>query len=241
MQQDTLFPEMETTAEALPLEGRSVCMLGSFGLPAREIMKRLTKLGADCRPALKMSRNVHYVLVGRGAPTDQMEYLDALAFHGYRPRVLEEPDLMRLLAGHVKEYVVPRQIEKHLQLTWQHHLQNHLQLTAGTNSLYTKELFVPATVAARHPLLLTRLGERGVYANAYIDDTTDVLVVSDGSLQRLQEGLTDGTLQQIEDTYNQSHAQTYRYVTLAESELMAWLEAPLTQSPSPAPGTPPLS
>lgn len=204
-------------------------MLGSFGLPAREIMKRLTQLGADCRPAIKVSRNVHYVLVGRGASADQLEHLEALAFHGYRPRVLGETELAHLLAGNVRDYLVPMQIEKQLRLTWQHYVQNRMQLTAGTNSLYTKELFVPADVAARHNMLLIRLGERGVYANAYIDDTTDAVVVGAESLRQLREGENDAAMQLIEHTYNQSHAQTFRYVMLSEEELVSWLGAPLTE------------
>ena len=67
---------------------------------------------------------------------------------------------------------------------------------------------------------------RGVYANAYIDDTTDALVISDASLQRLRDGQTDDSLHYIEQCYNQSRSQAFRYVMTSEGELLAWLGLP---------------
>ena len=80
----------------------------------------------------------------------------------------------------------------------------------------------------RTPGLSIALGNRGIYANTYIDDSTDVLVMGNDSLQKLKEGISDDTLHAIEQTYNQSHAQSFRYVLLAETELKEWLDVPLS-------------
>ena len=58
----------------------------------------------------------------------------------------------------------------------------------------------------------------------YIDDTTDILVISNDSLRHLQEGKTDDTLRYIEQQYNQSRAQAFRFVMTSEAELLAWLK-----------------
>lgn len=227
MQQTFLFPDMEEP-DAQPLRGRSVCILGSFSQPAKELAKRLTLMGADCRPGIKVSRNVHYVLVGRGAPADQLEYLQTLAFNGYHPCVLDQAGVDRLLGGHAASLMVDAEIRKDLRLTWEHYQRCRMKLTAGRNDLYTKELFVAADVMQRTPGLSIELGNRGIYANTYIDDTTDVLVVSNESLGRLREGTSDATLATIEQTYNSSHSQTFRYVMLSEEELLQWLSMPLS-------------
>ncbi len=227
IQQTFLFPDMEAY-ETQPLKGRIVCILGSFVQPAKELTKRLTQMGAECKMGTKVSRNVHYVLVGNDAPADQLEYLHTLAFHGYHPRVLDQQGVDRLMEGHIASLMVDTEIRKDLHLTWEHYMQCCMKLEAGRNNLYTKELFVAADVMERTPGLSIALGNRGIYANTYIDDSTDVLVMGNDTLQKLKEGISDDTLHAIEQTYNQSHAQSFRYVLLAEAELKEWLDVPLS-------------
>ena len=207
-----------------PFEGRSLCALGTFSMPAKQLQKHLLAMGADFKPSAKVSRNVHYVLVGRGAPQDQLEYLETLAFHGYCPRVLYQEDLDRIFQGHYDSYAVPLEIRKQLHLTYRHYQLFRMEQMVGQNPLYTKELYVAPDTRTPQHRLYQLLGDRGVYANPYIDDTTDVLVVSDSTLQHLQEGNSDAVIQYIEETYNASRAQSYRYALTSESELLAWLD-----------------
>ena len=100
-----------------PLSGRVVCMLGSFTQSNAVMQRKLREQGADYKPSTRVSRNVHYVLVGRGAPQDQIDYLATLAFNGYHPRVLTQQDWDAIMQGQWEEYRTPLQIEKHLHLT----------------------------------------------------------------------------------------------------------------------------
>ena len=84
-----------------------------------------------------------------------------------------------------------------------------------------KELFLPSDAPTA---LYQMLGNRGIYANTYIDDTTDVVVISDSSLRHLQEDTTDDTLHYIEQQYNQSRAQTFRFSLTSEGDLLTWLK-----------------
>ena len=68
------------------------------------------------------------------------------------------------------------------------------------------------------------LGNNGIYANAYIYETTDIIVLSDRSVQHLREGLSDDTLHYIQQQYNQSRAQTFRFRMTSESELLTWIK-----------------
>ncbi len=217
-----LFSESDFQQDS-PLAGRTVCALGAFSLSSRALQERLLALGADFRPGTKVSRNTHYVLVGRGAPQDQMEYLRTLAFHGYCPRVLSATELDDLLAGHYAPYRVPLKIQKQLHLTLQHYLQFQVDYSQGLNPLYTRELYVAPDTQTPQALLYQQLGNRGVYANPYIDDTTDVLVISDQTLGCLKSGQSCDVLRYIEETYNQSRAQSYRYVMTTESQLLSFL------------------
>ena len=222
MTQYSLFSDEDLRQDAR-LEGRVVCVLGTFRQSQKVLQQLFASFGADCRPAVKVSRNVHYVLIGRGAPADQMDYLRTLEFNGYRPRVLRQEDIDTIQQGHLSEYIVPQTIFKDLRLDIRHYEMFRLNYSSAVNSLYTHELFVAADTHTPQPVLYQKLGDRGVYANSYIDDTTDVLVVSDDTLERLAKGERDATAKLIEKAYNSSKAQTYRYVMTSESELLAWL------------------
>ncbi|MBR1498104.1 MAG: hypothetical protein IJ615_00500 [Bacteroidaceae bacterium] len=213
-----LFSDADFRQES-PFAQRSVCLLGTFRTASRTLQKRLHELGADIKQA--PSRGLHYAVLGKDVPAEARERLDGLAYHGFRPRVLSESDLDDIFAGHYSPYVVPAQTVKDLRLTLQHYLRGQLNYGGSMNPLYTKELYLSPDVS---PDLYQQLGNRGIYANAYIDDTTDVLVISDASLQRLREGQTDDSLRYIEQQYNKSRSQMFRYVMTSEGELVAWLD-----------------
>lgn len=206
--------------QATPFTGRAVCLLGTFRHTSKTLQQKLQALGADIKQGL--SRNVHYVVLGNNVPADSQESLQQLVYNGYNPKVLNENDIESILQGHYSPYTVPEQITKDLHLTLQHYLNNQFRYEGSMNPLYTKELYLAPDVPAD---LYQMLGNRGVYANAYIDDTTDVLVISDASLQRLREGQTDDSLRYIEQQYNQSRAQAFRFPMTSEGELLSWLKS----------------
>ena len=217
-----LFSDGDFTQDT-PFTGRSVCALGSFSLSSKALQERLLSMGADFKPSTKVSRNVHFVLVGRGAPQDQLEYLQTLVFNGYCPKVLNANELDDLLAGHYSPYRVPEKIQKQLHLTLRHYQQFQVDYSCGVNPLYTKELYVSPDMQTPQAELFQRLGDHGIYANSYIDDTTDVLVISDRTLECLQRCESNEILRYIEDIYNKSRAQNYRYIMTTEGQLLSFL------------------
>ncbi|MBO4549717.1 MAG: hypothetical protein J5733_03215 [Bacteroidaceae bacterium] len=210
-----LFSDADFQQET-PFTGRTVCLLGSV---PKALQQRIVALGADIRQV--PSRNVHYVVLGKNPSAGSLESLQQLAYNGFNPKVLSERDIEDILQGHYGSYLVPEQITKSLHLTLQHYLNNQLRYEGSMNPLYTKELYLAPDVPAE---LYQMLGNRGVYANAYIDDTTDAIVISDASLQRLREGQTDDSLHYIEQQYNQSRAQAFRFTMTSEGELLTWLK-----------------
>lgn len=215
----------DSTDDCSPLAGRVVCMLGSFTQSNATMQSRLRRQGADYKPSTRVSRNVHYVLVGERAPQDQLDYLRTLAFNGYHPRVLYQQDWDAIQQGVWEPYRTPLQIEKHLHLTMQHYLSRQVNYTARTNSLYMHELYVAPGTETPQDALYQMLGNRGIYANPYIDDSTDVLVIPEQTLEHLRANEPDPVLQTIESTYNASRAQQYRYVMTTERALLQWLRS----------------
>ena len=216
-----LFSDTDFQQET-PFTGRSVCLLGSFHTTTKALQKRLQAMGADIKSGL--SRNLHYVVLGRDVPVESLEHLQQLALHGYQPKALSESDLDDILQGHYSPYFVPEQTQKDLHLTLRHYQNAQLQLDGNENLLYMEELYLAPDTQAPQQELYQMLGNLGIYANSYIDDTTDIIVLSDRSVQHLREGQSDDTLHYIEQQYNQSRAQTFRFRMTSEGELLAWIK-----------------
>ena len=223
MQELSLFQDDELM-QCSPLKGRNVCILGSMRQPARKVQQFFAAHGAECRASTKVSRNVHYILLGDGAPADQVEYIRTLGFHGYHPRVIRQKELDDMMQGHFSPYFVPEAIAKELHLSYGHYERSHLVYGDAGNPLYTRELFVPSDTRTPQDELYQKLGDHGIYANSYIDDTTDVIVLSDLTLERLKAGETDATIRTIEKAYDESRSQTFRFVLTSEHELLGWLQ-----------------
>ena len=224
-----LFGDSDFQQET-PFTHRSVCLLGTFRTPTKNLQKRLQALGAEVKTGL--SRNLHYAVLGENVPAEARERLEGLAFHGYQPRVLTESEMEDIFGGHYSPYFVPEQTAKDLHLTLRHYQNARLSYEGSMNPLYTKELYLVPDTQTPQLQLYQMLGNRGIYANAYIDDTTDVLVISDNSLQHLRDGQTDESLRYIEQQYNQSRAQTFRFRMTSEGELLSWLRGEEPPQPS---------
>ena len=218
------FDLFEDYCPDTPFTNRVVCLLGTFRQTPRALQQKLRDMGADFKPSTRPSRNVHYCLVGENPPQDQMESLATLAYHGYHPRVLHQRELDDILAGHYAEYRVDAEFRKDLHLTRQHYDSSHVDYSQGLNPLYTRELYLSPDTLTPQNTLYRMLGERGIYANAYIDDTTDVLLLSDRTLEDITQGRSNPVVEYIQQTYNQSRAQNYRYVMTTESEILEFLK-----------------
>ena len=216
-----LFSDTDFQQET-PFTRRSVCLLGNFHIATKTLQKRLQALGADIKPGL--SRNLHYAVLGRDVPTEALEHLQQLTFHGYQPKILNESELDDILQGHYSPYFVSEQTGKDLHLTLRHYLSAQLNYDDGENPLYMKELYLAPDTQTPQEDLYQMLGNLGIYANAYIDETTDIIVLSDRSVQHLREEQSDDTLHYIEQQYNQSRAQTFRFLMTSEGELLAWMK-----------------
>lgn len=222
MSQLDLFSDDSFSVDT-PFTERVVCVLGTFSMPQKQLFLRLKQMGAECKPGLRVSRNVHFVLVGNNPPQEQLDYLQTLAFHGFVPRVLHQQELDDIFQGHYAPYRVDKRIRKDLRLTYQHYEQFRLDLYSRQNLLYTRELYVAPDTKIPSEEFYQLLGDRGIYANPYIDDTTDAIVISDASLERLKKGETDDVIHYIEGKYNATRSQNYHYTIISEGELVEWL------------------
>jgi len=212
----------EDFQQITPFTDRIVCLLGSFGSSTSSLKKRIIEFGAT-EVKTSVSRGIHYVVMGNDIPESQLSALNEMNFHGYYPKVLNRAEIDDVFAGHYAAYNTPSEIEKSLSLGIQHYNKLRVELAEGINSLYTREIYVsPATKMPQNELYQL-LGNLGVYANNYIDDTTNLLLLPDASISHLQEGTVDETIIYIQNSYNALRTQNFTFQLISESEILMWL------------------
>lgn len=200
----------EDFRQVTPFTDRVVCFLGSFGTSTSSIRKRILDFGAT-EVRTSVSRGVHYVIMGNDVPDSQLSDLLELNFHGYYPKELHKAELDDIFAGHYAVYNTPSEITKSLTLSIQHYNMLKVELTHGVNSLYTEELYVPSSTQVPQNQIFQQLGNLGIYANNYIDDTTNMLLLPDDSISHLKEGTTDDVILYIQDSYNAMRTQNFAF------------------------------
>lgn len=213
----------EDFQQTTPFTDRVVCVIGNLGTNANAVRKRILDFGAT-EVRTSVSRGVHYVVMGDDVPDSQLSALSDLNFHGYYPMVLHKAELNDIFSGHYAEYTASAEIVKSLMLGIRHYNELKVELKPGCNSLYTEEVYVPAVIQKSQPMLCQQLGNLGIYANSYMDDATNLILLPDTSISRLKEGETDDVILYIQDSYNSMRAQNFIFQLVSESEMIAWLK-----------------
>ena len=214
----------EDFQQATPFTDRVVCVIGNIGTNASAVKKRILDFGAT-EVRTSVSRGVHYVIIGDDVPDSQLSALSELNFHGYYPMILHKAELNDIFSGHYTDYISSSEIVKTLRLGIQHYNELKVELIPGVNSLYTKEVYVPAVTQISQTELCQLLGNLGIYANSYMDDSTNLLLLPDYSISHLKEGITDDVILYIQDSYNTMRAQNFIFQLVSESDLLAWLKS----------------
>ena len=213
----------EDFQQTTPFTDRVVCVIGNLGSNANAVRKRILDFGAT-EVRTSVSRGVHYVVIGDDVPDSQLSALSELNFHGYYPKVLHKAELNDIFSGHYTDYTTSPEIVKSLRLGIQHYNALKAELKPGLNSLYTEEVYVPAVTQNSQPMLCQQLGNMGIYANSYMDDATNLLLLPDASISHLKEGETDDVILYIQDSYNTMRAQNFVFQIVSESDMIAWLK-----------------
>ncbi|MBR3432860.1 MAG: BRCT domain-containing protein [Bacteroidaceae bacterium] len=214
----------EDFRQTTPFTDRVVCVLGNLGASPASVRKRILDFGAS-EVRTSVSRGAHYIVMGNDVPDSQLSVLAELNFNGYYPKVLHRAELDDIFAGHYAAYQVPAETLKSLNLSIQHYNRLKVQLTPGVNTLYTKEMYVPFHTQTDPSALYQQLGNMGIYANSYIDDTTGLLLLPDSTLSHLREGTADETVLYIQNTYNSMRAQNFTFQLIAESDILTWIKS----------------
>lgn len=200
---------------------------------------RIYKEG-DAIPPVKETTN--FFIIGTNPNEDSMKRYALNQHDGYHAKMITEDKLYNYLNGHfTKEDFVPDVIEKRLDIdinyyNWSAPTINGKIFVSrvssplkyddeGTeNPISQKEIFVPDIPGIAMDSFFQMIGNLGGYANKEYFDDTNMILLGDETLRKLEQGIKDCVILDIEDRYNKSNTKIFNIQFTCESDFIGWVK-----------------
>lgn len=201
-----------------PFYEKKVLVTGVFDCNRMALTKQLKKMGAAVMSGV--SKNLHYVVVGKEPGPSKMEELKKLEHNGFKIRQLTEEEVLQIFNGQWDGYAVDGDTKKELDFSLEHFDKHHKSLEGLVNRISTKNIYVGKDLSGDRSYFAQMIGNLGGYADNDIYNDTHICLLSDSSIEKLRCGIKDETVMYIEQRYNTSKAITYDWDLLSESDIL---------------------
>ena len=200
---------------------------------------RIYKEG-DAIPPVKETTS--FFIVGTNPNEDSMKRYALNVHDGYHAKMITEDKLYDYLRGRfTEEDMVPDTVEKRLHLdisyynwsaptingkTFVSRVSSPLQYDdeGKNNPISQKEIFVPDIPGKDMGVFCQIIGNLGGYANKEYFDDTNMILLSDETLRKLEQGIKDEAIIDIENRYNKSNAKIFNVQFTSESDFIGWVK-----------------
>lgn len=193
----------------------------------------------DTIPPVKESTN--FFVVGSNPNEDSIKRFELNEHDGYHAIMIDENKLYNLLGGvFSEEDIIPDIVEKRLNIdisyyNWTAPIINGKTFVSRVSSplLYDdegkqnpisqKEIYVPEIPGINMNAIYQIIGNLGGYANKEYFDDTNMIMLSNDTLRKLEEGIKDDVIIGIEEKYNKSNTKIFNIQFTSESDFINWV------------------
>lgn len=200
---------------------------------------RIYKEG-DAIPPVKETTS--FFVVGTNPNEDSMKRYALNEHDGYHAKMLSEDKLYEYLSGiFTDEDIVPDNVEKRLHVdisyyNWSAPIINGKTFVSRVSSplkyddngkenpISQKEIFVPDIPGIDMGSFCQIIGNLGGYANKEYYDDTNMILLSDETLRKLENGIKDDVIIDIENRYNNSNTKIFNIQFTSESDFIKWVK-----------------
>lgn len=224
-----------------PLKGRRVGFIGKFKNRAALVRKVKEQYGASEKSNDNLTRDTQILVFGTDVKQNDLNRLACYEHDGWHPLRITEAQLQEIFNGHYADYATPDVAQKCISIdlsyyNWVPPMVEDDEESKGTmrctsplvygeqNPIYGLEMFVPDIPGVNMNVFRQIIGNLGGYANAEYYDETNVILLSDETLRKLEQGIKDDTIRYIEDKYNNGSSPMFNVQFTCESDFIAWVE-----------------
>ena len=201
----------------------------------------------DAIPPVKETTN--FFIVGTNPNEDSMKRYALNEHDGYHAKMITEDKLYDYLCGRfTEEDLVPDIVEKRLNIDISYYNWSAPKINGKTfvsrvssplkydkegkdNPISQKEIFVPNITGKDMGAFFQMIGNLGGYANKEYFDDTNMILLSNETLRKLELGIKDNVIRDIEERYNKSNTKIFNVQFTSESDFIKWVKRRMTIFP----------
>ena len=191
-------------------------------------------------PPVKESTN--FFIIGNNPNEDSIKRFELNEHDGFHAKIINEDKLYALLNGvFTEEDFVPDTVEKQLHIdisyynwtapiingkTFVSRVSSPLQFDAEgkQNPISQKEIYVPEIPGTDMGAIFQIIGNLGGYANKDYFDDTNMIMLSNETLSKLEQGIKDNIILGIEERYNKSNTKIFNIQFTSEKDFINWVK-----------------
>ena len=201
----------------------------------------------DAIPPVKETTS--FFVVGTNPNEDSMKRYALNEHDGYHAKMITEDILYNYLSGQFTEKdLVPDVVEKSLHIDIGYYNWSAPTINGKTfvsrvssplnydkegkdNPISQKEIYVPDILGINMDAFCQIIGNLGGYANKEYFDDTNMIMLGNETLRKLEQGIKDNVILDIEKRYNKSNAKTFNVQFTSESDFINWVKQRMTIYP----------
>lgn len=213
-----------------PFYKRKVVITGTFSIINRKELGHLLKkkLGADVDS--NITKRTNFVFIGEDPGWEKIPKLDKLIHDGFNIRKLYESDIQAILDGDWEGYHMDGEMKKNLDFTYEHFVKHRVMFEDGYNVIARKELYIGNGLSGDRDSFAQITGNLGACVDYAIYPETNLCVLSDSTLEKLQQGEKDETVRYIQDYYNGARSKTFELSFISEGDIIRFVKERIEQT-----------
>ena len=201
-----------------PLRGKKVVFTGVFLQNRKALEKMMKEVMGAIIPA-SVSKNVNFFFIGEDPGETKMAAYEKLKHNGFEVPTFYQHDLDEILSGVWGPYQDAGSAVKKLSFTYEHYTQHHIEFKNGRNVLASREVFTGDDLSGNRKYFDVVLGNLGAFDSVTLEKDTNICILSNKTIESLEQGIKDKTIQAIEDFYNNNRAIVFNFSFLSEKDV----------------------
>lgn len=247
MIQQDLFGD-STIIQQNPLTDRRIGFIGKFK-NRKALIDKVKDFGASQKSKDGLTRDTQILVIGSDVKQEDLNRLLCYEHDGWKPLKISEAELQDIFNGHYAGYETPPTVKKQVSIDMSYYnwtppvisdedgeedgsVRCSSPLIYGDeNPVYGLEIYVPDRPNSNIGIVRQLIGNFGGYANKEYFDDTNVIMLSDETLQLLEQGIKDEVITHIEKNYNDSSAKFFNIQFTSEPDFINWVRKRMEKFP----------
>jgi hypothetical protein len=208
-----------------------------------------TRVYKEGEPIPPVKETTNFFVVGKNPNEDALKRYALNEHDGFHAKMITEDKLYELLCGHfTEEDMVPDVVEKHLHLDISYYNWSAPTINGKTyvsrvssplkydkegkiNPIFQQEMFVLDIPGKNMDIFYQIIGNLGGFANKEYFDGTNIILLSYETLRKLEQGIKDDIILDIENKYDKSNTKIFNIQFTSEPDFINWVKKRLKVFP----------